>query len=77
MVKQATCGQDITKPAENHCIIGTIIPGYHLNKRHWNTIRLNGTVPTAEILRLIDHSYDLVYKTLPRKLRSGEKEYGR
>lgn len=55
----------------------TIIPGYHLNKRHWNTIRLNGIVPTAEILRLIDHSYDLVYSSLPRKLRSGETEHGR
>ena len=55
----------------------TIIPGYHLNKRHWNTIRLNGTVSTAEIQRLIDHSYDLVYKSLPRRLRVGESEYGR
>ena len=52
---------------------GSIIPGYHLNKRHWNTIRLDGKVPEAEIQRLIDHSYDLVYNSLPKRLRSGEK----
>ena len=53
--------------------VGSIIPGYHLNKRHWNTIRLDGSVPEAEIHRLIDHSYDLVYRSLPKRLRSGEK----
>ena len=37
-----------------------ITPGYHLNKRHWNTVALDGSVPDEELLDLIDHSYDLV-----------------
>ncbi|CUH95256.1 hypothetical protein P22_1326 [Propionispora sp. 2/2-37] len=47
----------------------SIIPGYHLNKRHWNTVLLDGSIPENEIRGLIDHSYDLVYKSLPRKKR--------
>ena len=35
-------------------------PGYHMNKKHWNTIILDGTIPSSLILELIDHSYDLV-----------------
>jgi predicted DNA-binding protein (MmcQ/YjbR family) len=38
----------------------SIIPGYHLNKEHWNTVRLDGSVPAALVTELIDHSYDLV-----------------
>lgn len=49
----------------------SITPGYHLNKRHWNTLILDGSIPEQEIKQLIDHSYDLVYKSLPKKLRSG------
>ena len=37
-----------------------IIPGYHMNKKHWNTIILDGTVPSSLIYELIDHSYALV-----------------
>lgn len=37
-----------------------ITPGYHMNKRHWNTIVLDGGVPSELIRELIDHSYDLV-----------------
>ena len=38
-----------------------VIPGYHLNKRHWNTLLLNGTIPGTEIKGLIDHSHALVF----------------
>ncbi|MFN5335180.1 MAG: MmcQ/YjbR family DNA-binding protein [Bacteroidota bacterium] len=38
----------------------SIIPGYHMNKKHWNTIILDGTVPSSLIYELIDHSYALV-----------------
>jgi predicted DNA-binding protein (MmcQ/YjbR family) len=38
----------------------SIIPGYHMNKKHWNTIMLDGTVPSRLIYDLIDHSYELV-----------------
>jgi predicted DNA-binding protein (MmcQ/YjbR family) len=43
-----------------------ITPGYHMNKKHWNTIDIEGCIPDAELQRLIDHSYDLVVKGLPR-----------
>lgn len=49
---------------------GSIIPGYHLNKRHWNTLLLDGTIPEKEARVLIDHSYDLVVKTLTREQRA-------
>ena len=44
-------------------------PGYHLNKKHWNTVTLDGTVPKREVKEWIDDSYDLVLETLPRKTR--------
>lgn len=47
-----------------------ITPGYHLNKRCWNTLLLDGGIPVKEVEQLIDHSYDLVYNSLPRRLRS-------
>ncbi len=37
-------------------------PGYHMNKKHWNTITLDGLLPDEEILTMIDDSYDLVTK---------------
>lgn len=46
-----------------------VIPGYHMNKRHWNTVILDGSVPTELIRELIDHSYDLVRASLPKKTR--------
>ena len=45
-------------------------PGYHMNKKHWNTIELSGEIPDAEIIRMIDHSYDLVLASLPKKQRA-------
>jgi predicted DNA-binding protein (MmcQ/YjbR family) len=37
-----------------------IIPGYHMNKKHWNTVIVDGTLPARELKALIDESYDLV-----------------
>lgn len=37
-----------------------VLPGYHQNKEHWNTVILNGTIPVDEIKRMIAESYDLV-----------------
>jgi predicted DNA-binding protein (MmcQ/YjbR family) len=48
-----------------------IIPGYHMNKRHWNTVRLESSVPSALIRELIRHSYDLVVASLPKNRRPG------
>lgn len=47
-----------------------ITAGYHLNKRHWNTVELDGSVPDEELLELIGHSYDLVVARLTRAQRS-------
>jgi len=47
----------------------SITPGYHLNKRHWNTLQLNGSIPEKEIREFIDHSYELVVKSLTREKR--------
>lgn len=47
----------------------SIIPGYHMNKTHWNTIIIDGSVPSREILKLIDHSYSLVLNSIPFKKR--------
>lgn len=44
-----------------------IKPGYHMNKRHWNTVTTGGDVSRNLLFELIDHSYDLVRKSLPQK----------
>ena len=38
----------------------SVSPGYHMNKKHWNTVLLDGSIPEAELFTWIDHSYDLV-----------------
>jgi predicted DNA-binding protein (MmcQ/YjbR family) len=45
-------------------------PGYHLNKRHWNTITVDGSLVARELRGLIDHSYDLVVAGLPAASRA-------
>jgi predicted DNA-binding protein (MmcQ/YjbR family) len=40
-------------------------PGYHMNKKHWNTVEIESGVSDGELQKMIDHSYDLVVKTLP------------
>lgn len=46
-----------------------VLPGYHMNKRHWNTLVLDGSVPDDEIRAMIDASYALVVKGVPRSKR--------
>lgn len=46
-----------------------VAPGYHLNKRHWNTVTLTGSIPFGQIQDWIDDSYDLVCEGLPRRVR--------
>jgi predicted DNA-binding protein (MmcQ/YjbR family) len=43
-----------------------IRPGYHMNKKHWNTVEIETGIPDAELRKMIDHSYDLVIKALPK-----------
>ncbi|MFG2134353.1 MmcQ/YjbR family DNA-binding protein [Streptomyces sp. NPDC048751] len=48
---------------------GLIIPGYHMNKRHWNTVTVDGGLPDQQVRELIEDSYDLVVAGLPRAER--------
>jgi predicted DNA-binding protein (MmcQ/YjbR family) len=45
-------------------------PGYHMNKAHWNTVFMNGTLTRKQLHEMIDHSYNLVFKSLPKKMRA-------
>src|SRR6202011_552823 len=49
-------------------------PGYHMNKKHWNTVEIEGGIPDVELRKMIDHSYDLVAQSLPKAAR---KKLGR
>ena len=40
-------------------------PGYHMSKKHWNTVEIDNGIPDAELHKMIDHSYELVVKRLP------------
>ena len=51
-------------------IFESVVPGYHMNKQHWNTVILDGTVPEFEINRMIDRSYGLVVKKLKKAERT-------
>lgn len=44
-------------------------PGYHMNKQHWNTVIVDGSIPNKEILAMVDHSYEQVVKGLSKKLK--------
>jgi predicted DNA-binding protein (MmcQ/YjbR family) len=46
-----------------------VIPGYHLNKRHWNTVHLDGTIADDVILRMVTHSYKRVVAGLSKAVR--------
>ena len=47
-----------------------VTPGYHMNKAHWNTITLDGSVRMTDVHDWIDHSYELVKKSLPRAVQA-------
>lgn len=46
-----------------------VLPGYHMNKKHWNTVIPNGRLGDQLLMELIDHSYERVVATLPLKVR--------
>ena len=54
---------------ELRSLYGAVKAGYHMNKKHWNTVTLGGDVDDALLKELIDHSYELVYEKLTRKQR--------
>jgi predicted DNA-binding protein (MmcQ/YjbR family) len=55
-----------TQLRESH---GAVQPGYHLNKRHWNTVTIDGTMPEEMIRDMVEDSYDLIVSTLPHAHR--------
>ena len=48
-----------------------ILPGYHMNKKHWNSVGITQDLDDTLIQELIVHSYELVVKSLPKKLQNG------
>lgn len=44
-------------------------PGYHMNKKHWNTVNFNGRISERELKDMIDHSYGLVFENLSKKIK--------
>ena len=62
------CDPDYALELRDH--YGSIIPGFHMNKKHWNTLNLTtGEFDAKFILDLVDHSYDMVVKNLTKKLQ--------
>ena len=61
---------DPEKSLELRAQHSSIIPGFHMNKKHWNTVIVDGTMHQKLLLSLIDHSYDLVFKSLPNKIKA-------
>ncbi|NJN25924.1 MAG: MmcQ/YjbR family DNA-binding protein [Cyclobacteriaceae bacterium] len=52
-----------------------IVPGYHMNKQHWNTVVMNGSLSDTLVYELIDHSYELVVAKLPKASRTFLTDY--
>ncbi len=46
---------------------GCVLPGFHMNKKHWNTILVDGSASSAQLKEWIDHSYELIAAALPGK----------
>ena len=63
------CDPDLALDLRDRC--EQIKPGYHMNKKHWNTVEIETGIPDVELWRMIDHSYDLVVASLtgPQRVR--------
>jgi predicted DNA-binding protein (MmcQ/YjbR family) len=58
------CDPDLALELRDRC--EQVRPGYHMNKKHWNTVDLDSGIPDTELRKMIDHSYELVVKGLPK-----------
>jgi predicted DNA-binding protein (MmcQ/YjbR family) len=47
-----------------------VTPGFHMNKKHWNTVSLDGSIADQLILEMTDHSYELVVENLPKAVKA-------
>jgi len=62
------CDPELVVSLREH--YNAVEPAYHMNKKHWNTVWGDRDAGPEEIRRWIDHSYDLIVKALPRKLKA-------
>ena len=60
---------DPEKAIELRELYTDVIPGYHMNKKHWNTLKMNGVLTDKFILEQVDHSYELILNSLPLKIK--------
>lgn len=47
-----------------------VLPGYHMNKAHWNTVFMDSSIRWVQVQKWIDHSYDLVWQGLPKAMKA-------
>lgn len=52
-----------------------VLPGYHMNKKHWNTVLMDGSLPDKLVKQWIDNSYNLVVACLPAKVKAGLDQF--
>ena len=58
-------------------IFSAVLPGYHMNKKHWNTLCLDGSIPNTEIKAMINHSFSLVINSLKVPIKNSIRiKYG-
>lgn len=60
---------DPEKAIELRAQYNEVLPGYHMNKKYWNTVLIHGSIPDQLLIEWIDHSYQLVLDSLPLKIR--------
>lgn len=61
---------DPEKAIELRELYPSVTPGYHMNKKYWNTVMIDGTLSEPLVCSFIDHSYQLVFDSLPKKLKN-------
>jgi predicted DNA-binding protein (MmcQ/YjbR family) len=52
----------------------SIRPGFHMNKTHWNTVTYDGQLTKSQLLEQVDYSYDLIFSSLPKKMKTEIKQ---
>lgn len=69
-VKRFNLKCDPNHALELRSIFEAVKPGYHMNKKHWNSVYLDGSLPLGELCRMVDHSYAMVIQGLTKQQRS-------
>ncbi|MGI8950043.1 MAG: MmcQ/YjbR family DNA-binding protein [Chitinophagaceae bacterium] len=67
----AKCNPD--KALELREQFSAVQPGYHMNKKHWNTVIVDGSIPQKKLKEIIDDSYQLILQSLPKKIQEALK----